>query len=200
MFSRRPEGRGSSWWWVDDPDFDLHNHITRVTLPGQGHLEQLQEFVAGQRSVPFDKSRPLWSMLLIDNVTLLDGTRGAAVMARFHHAIADGVRLVQVALSMCDLAEPPSPAKVGRKLRRSTTPTAIAGTAVRNVGHSAPFVRRRWEASRSRTRLLRRFASACSFCAASESTTALPLSRTVSASAEAAAPVAAAPAPSLLTK
>lgn len=136
VFSRRPEGRGSSWWWVDDPDFDLHNHITRVTLPGQGHLEQLQEFVAGQRSVPFDKSRPLWSMLLIDNVTLLDGTRGAAVMARFHHAIADGVRLVQVALSMCDLAEPPSPAKVGRKLRRSTTPTAIAGSAVRNVGHS----------------------------------------------------------------
>lgn len=136
VFSRRPERRGSSWWWVDDPDFDLHHHLTRVTLPGEGQLQQLQEFVAAQRSVAFDKSRPLWSMLLIDNVTLLDGTPGAAVMARFHHAIADGVRLVQVALSMCDLAEPPAPAKVGRKLRRSTTPGAIAGSAARNVGHS----------------------------------------------------------------
>ena len=136
VFSRRPERRGSSWWWVDDPQFDLHDHVVRVTLPGHGHLDELQAFVAGQRSVPFDKSKPLWSMLLIDNVTLLDGTRGAAVMARFHHAIADGVRLVQVALSMCDLAEPPAPAKVGRKLRRSTTPAAITTSVARNVGSS----------------------------------------------------------------
>lgn len=140
VFSRRPERRGSSWWWVDDPSFDLRRHVRRVTLPDPGDVDQLQAFVAAQRSVPFDKSMPLWSMVLVDNVTFADGTQGAAVMCRFHHAIADGVRLVQVALSMCDLEEPPAPAKVGRALRRSTTPAAIAASTARNVGRGVADV------------------------------------------------------------
>jgi diacylglycerol O-acyltransferase len=137
VFSRRPVRDGSAWFWEDDPDFDPSRHVTRVRLDDPGSLAQLQAFVAEQRSVPLDKDRPLWAMFTIDNVVFADGAEGAAVMSRFHHAMADGVRLVQVALGMCDLAEPPDPAKVGRKLRRSTTPVAIASSAVRNVGRGA---------------------------------------------------------------
>jgi len=140
VFSRRPQRRGSGWFWVDDPNFDLHDRVQRVTLPEPGDLAQLQAFVAAQRSVPFDKDKPLWAMFLIDNVTFDDGAQGAAVMSRFHHAIADGVRLVQVALSMCDLSEAPAPAKVGRKLRRSTTPAAIAASTARNVSRGVADV------------------------------------------------------------
>ena len=133
VFRRRPVQDGSSWYWEDDPDFDLRRQVTRVQLDDPGTVEQLQAFVASQRSVPLDKDRPLWSMFCIENIEFANGSRGAAVMARFHHAIADGVRLVQVALGMCDLAEPPNPAKVGRSLRRSTTPATIAASAARNV-------------------------------------------------------------------
>lgn len=132
VFARRPVRDGSGWAWEDDPAFTLADHLIRVTLPAPGSLTELQEFVAVQRSVPFDKTRPLWSMSLIDGLTLPDGTQGAAVMSRFHHAIADGVRLVQVALGMCDLQHAP-PSAVGRALRRSTTPAAIAASAARNI-------------------------------------------------------------------
>ena len=140
VFHRRPVRDGSAWYWEDDPTFDLARQVSRVTLADPGTLAELQEFVAGQRSVPLDKDRPLWAMFYVDNVTFADGARGAAVMARFHHAIADGVRLVQVALGMCDLAETPNPAKVGRALRRSTTPVSIATSALRNLGRGAADV------------------------------------------------------------
>ena len=134
VFRRRPVKDGSHWYWEDDPGFDVANHVVDVRLEAPGGIADLQAFVASQRSVPLDKSGPLWTMFLIENVVFADGTHGAAVMARFHHAIADGVRLVQVALEMCDLNEAPPPPKVGKKLRRSTTPTAIAGSALRTVG------------------------------------------------------------------
>jgi diacylglycerol O-acyltransferase len=38
-------------------------------------------------------------------VTLDDGTLGSAVVTRFHHAIADGVRLTQVLLGLCQAAD-----------------------------------------------------------------------------------------------
>jgi WS/DGAT/MGAT family acyltransferase len=137
VFHRRPEQDGSHWYWQDYPEFDVADHVHRVTLDEPGTLAELQAFVAAQRSVPLDKSRALWSMYLIDGLELPDGDRGAAVMARFHHAIADGVRLVQVALGMCDLVDTPKPAAVGRALRRSTTPLAVAGSALSNVARGA---------------------------------------------------------------
>ncbi len=135
--SRRPVQDGAHWYWEDYDGFDLAEHVRRVTLPDPGTVAELQAFVASRRSSPIDKSRALWELFLIDGVTFADGSHGAAVMGRFHHAIADGVRLVQVALGLCDLVDEPAPAKVGRRLRRSTTPLAIASSAARNVSRGA---------------------------------------------------------------
>ena len=44
----------------------------------------------------------MWVIFVVDRVRLDDGTIGSAVVCRFHHAMADGVRLTQVMLSMCD--------------------------------------------------------------------------------------------------
>lgn len=134
VFHRRPVQDGSTWYWEDDPDFDLSRHLVRHSVTESGGLPELQQYVAGQRSIPFDKSRPLWVLHLVDGVHFPNGDVGAAVMGRFHHAIADGVRLVQVTLGMCDMAEDAVPTKVGRKLRRSTTPVAVAASAAKNVG------------------------------------------------------------------
>ncbi len=140
VFGRRPVQDGSTWFWEDDPDFSLSHHVLRHTLADPGELSDLQTYVSSQRSIPIDKSRPLWVLHLIDNVTFPNGDVGAAVMGRFHHAIADGVRLVQVTLGMCDLTEEAGPTKVGRPLRRSTTPAAIATSAAKNVGRSVADV------------------------------------------------------------
>jgi diacylglycerol O-acyltransferase len=140
VFARRPVAEGSSWFWEDDPTFTIGDHVVRHTLPAPGELTDLQAYVSSQRSVPFDKSKALWTLHLIDGLTFPNGDVGAAVMGRFHHAIADGVRLVQVTLGMCDLAEEAGPTSVGRRLRRSTTPAAVAASAAKNVGRGVADV------------------------------------------------------------
>ncbi len=91
--------------WVSDPDFDISNHLLRADLPSPCTLTEAQEFVGAQRSRPLSKDKPLWEFHIIDNVVRDDGVTGAIVMVRFHHAIADGVRLVQVIFGLCDPIE-----------------------------------------------------------------------------------------------
>jgi diacylglycerol O-acyltransferase len=137
VFARVPVQREGRWYWEDDPAFDLAHHLVHWTLPHPGGVGDLQAYVAAQRSVPLDPSRPLWVMHLIDGVAYDDGDEGAALLGRFHHAIADGVRLVQVTLGLCDIPAEGTPAAVGRRLRRSTTPAAVAASATRNIGSAA---------------------------------------------------------------
>lgn len=136
VFRRRPVNDRGVWFWEDDPGFDLAEHVVGVTLE-RDDPHGLAEFVASQRSVPFDRARPMWSMFCIDNVAFADSSHGAAVMGRFHHSIADGVRLVQVALGMCDLVGDGSVTPVGRRLRRSHTPPQVAASAVRQLSRGA---------------------------------------------------------------
>lgn len=136
VFRCRAVQRDGGWAWEDDPNFRLDSVIHRVELPGAGGRDELQTFVAAQRSVPLPKDRPMWTMFLISNVGNADGTAGGAVLGRFHHSIADGIRLTQVFMGLCDLDEDAGPTAVGKNLRRSTTPTAIAVSTVRNVAAS----------------------------------------------------------------
>jgi len=82
--------------WEPDPAFDLDRHILAVTLPEPGRAG-LERFLSEQRGMPLPGDRPLW---LAHVVHELDG--GSAVVIRLHHAIADGIRLTQVALGLFD--------------------------------------------------------------------------------------------------
>jgi len=82
--------------WEDDPDFDVDRHLIRARLDGGGE-EAIQRYVGPHLSRPLDRSKPLWEMHLIDGY---DG--GAVVFCRFHHALADGIALAQVLLSLTD--------------------------------------------------------------------------------------------------
>jgi diacylglycerol O-acyltransferase len=103
------------WVWQPDPHFHLDRHLHRVRLPAPAGMPQLQEYVAEQRARPLDRDRPLWDITLVEEVTLDDGSPGAALVCRFHHAIADGVRLTQVMLSLCDTTDPHVAAMVARQ-------------------------------------------------------------------------------------
>lgn len=100
VLGRRAVRRGAHWTWQDDPGFDLNRLVTEVRLPPPSDMATLHRFVAEQRAVPLDRQGPLWRGLLVRPLRLDDGAQGAAVVTRFHHAIADGVRLTQVMLSM----------------------------------------------------------------------------------------------------
>ncbi len=114
VFGRKAVRRGTSWWWVDDPDLDVSRHVTVVRLPPGAAMRDVERHVAAGRSVAFDRDHPLWSAELLAPVRLDDGTTGSVIVTRFHHAIADGVRLTQVMLGMLDPDFASSVPKVAR--------------------------------------------------------------------------------------
>ncbi len=115
----------AAWSWQTDPHFDITRHLRRVELPSPAGVKELEAYVAERRSSPIDRDRPLWEVTLVERVVLEDGTEGSAIVARFHHAIADGVRLTQVMLSLCDTEDPQVSAMVGRA-RGAGGPLAVA--------------------------------------------------------------------------
>jgi WS/DGAT/MGAT family acyltransferase len=84
-------------YWCDDPHFDLAHHIKRLRLPGRGGKEALERFVADLASEPLDFNHPLWTVHIVEEY---EG--GAAVVFRWHHAMADGVALVGVTMTLVD--------------------------------------------------------------------------------------------------
>ena len=100
VFGRKAQRRGGTWLWIDDPAFDLARHVSVVELDEAVDMAGVQARVAHLRSQPMDRAHPLWSTTLIGPVVLSDGVTGSVIVTRFHHAIADGVRLTQVMLGM----------------------------------------------------------------------------------------------------
>ena len=117
------------WVWHVDPDFHLDRHIRRVRLPEPAGMAELERYVSEQRARPLDRDRPLWDIALVEQVTLDDGSSGSALVCRFHHAMADGVRLTQVMLSLCDTTDPHVAAKVARSTG-DLTPVSVAAGVV----------------------------------------------------------------------
>lgn len=120
--------------WEDDEDFDLDHHLHRATLDDPGDEATLQAFVEQQMQTPLDHGRPLWEMHLVDGYV-----DGAVVMARFHHALADGIALAQVLLSLTDeqpdgdlvAADADAPATRAETAPEPPAPTGLVGAATR---------------------------------------------------------------------
>ncbi len=132
QFGRRPR-------WETDPELDLSFHLRRIVLPPPADEACLRRLVGELMSVPLDPARPLWQFHWIENYG-----RGGAVLARIHHAVADGVALMNVLLSLTD--EEPGRARStygGRTVATGDSLTSLLGAA-----------RSRWGMTRRMTRLL----------------------------------------------
>jgi len=136
VFGCRARLGDSGWVWQPDPQFHLDRHLRRVHLPEPAGMPELELYVAEQRSRPLDRDRPLWDLSLVEHVTLDDGRAGAALICRFHHAIADGVRLTQVMLSLCDTTD----AHVTAMVARSRPPMGPRGIASAVAGATAEAI------------------------------------------------------------
>jgi WS/DGAT/MGAT family acyltransferase len=83
--------------WRADPDFDPDLHFHRVALPPPHDRGVLQAFVSDRLASPLDRDRPLWEVYCIDELG-----KGAAVLVRIHHSIADGIALARVMMLLTD--------------------------------------------------------------------------------------------------
>jgi diacylglycerol O-acyltransferase len=87
------EGRRPAPAWVDAPDFDVREHVRVVSVSEPASDEELRRIIAGVMEVRLDRSRPLWTIDVVDR--LADG--GVAVIWKIHHCMADGATAMRLA-------------------------------------------------------------------------------------------------------
>jgi len=118
---RRVPGNLTHPVWVDDPHFDLGNHIRREVLPPPGDGAQVRQLVARILSRPLDKRRPLWEMTVITGLH----SGQVVIVNRAHHAMVDGVSSVDILTLLLDAdpegytPDPPATAWAPRRMPSS---------------------------------------------------------------------------------
>ena len=95
--------------WIEDPNFDLGNHIKHVAVPKPGGTRELADLAAELNAIHLDRTRPLWEMWFIEG--LEDGR--FATLTKVHHAAIDGASGSEITVALFDLtpevAEHPLP-------------------------------------------------------------------------------------------
>jgi WS/DGAT/MGAT family acyltransferase len=94
-FRQRPVHIAGVWFWEDDAEFDLEQHLLRVGLPGDAGQRELQGLVSDLIATPLDPAKPMWQYHLVERFG-----EGSALILRIHHCYADGIALIQVMMSM----------------------------------------------------------------------------------------------------
>ncbi len=115
--------------WEYDPDFSLERHMFRVALDAPGDDAALQRHVEDCVHRPFDRRHPLWEVQLVDGYG-----SGAVVFFRIHHALADGIALTRVLLSLTDGEAEETPAEVSTD--STVGSLAAAGASLARQGAS----------------------------------------------------------------
>lgn len=90
--------------WVDDPDFDLDEHLHHHRIRKPGTMSELATFVGNYASTPLDHSRPLWDMVLIEGLV---GGR-IALVSKMHHVAVDGVSGTDLMAHLVDMSATPT--------------------------------------------------------------------------------------------
>jgi WS/DGAT/MGAT family acyltransferase len=90
--------------WVDDPEFDIDNHLRRAALPSPGGMREFGDFAADIISRQLHRDRPLWEMWVVEG--LEDGK--IALVTKMHHSTIDGVSGAELLGVLFDLEPNPS--------------------------------------------------------------------------------------------
>jgi diacylglycerol O-acyltransferase len=107
--------------WVDDGDFEIHNHLLRAALPAPGGDRELQQYASRVFSRPLDRRRPLWELYVIE------GLRAGrwAILTKTHHAMVDGISNVELLTALLDI-DPAVPDDFGEsRWQPEESPTAM---------------------------------------------------------------------------
>ena len=79
--------------WVDDPEFDIRDHVRARPATGTVSEDELRGICARMMQERLDRSKPLWTIDLLD--PLEDG--GTPLVWRIHHSMADGLMAMRLA-------------------------------------------------------------------------------------------------------
>ena len=89
--------------WVDDPEFQISNHVHGVALAEAAAQPEFEDLVEELFASPVDLHRPLWDLWLVTGLP----DRRVAIVFQLHHAVADGIAAAAIATAL--LAPPTEP-------------------------------------------------------------------------------------------
>lgn len=142
--------------WRTDPAFDARHHVSEISCAGPLDGPEMTALVEALHNRPLHSppsgplkgagvNRPPWDMTLI-----ACADQRTAVLVRVHHAMADGMRLMQAMLECND--DPEALASVraqaqqlaaARQAHRAAVspPTGVIGSLLGTIAHTLGFVR-----------------------------------------------------------
>ncbi|CAG4905378.1 unnamed protein product, partial [Acidithrix sp. C25] len=96
-----PFGLGEPYW-TNDANFNIDNHVKAGVLDSIDR-DRLVELAGEFISIPLDKARPLWEIMVLPH---LDKSRFALV-AKLHHTMIDGIMGIEVLANLFDFEANP---------------------------------------------------------------------------------------------
>jgi WS/DGAT/MGAT family acyltransferase len=111
--------------WIDDPHFDIANHVAEARIDEPGGERELMDCCARLLTVPLDRGHPLWKVWVLDGMA--DGR--VAMLIQMHHAMVDGLAgvavVVAVLFDVAPDAPPPEPPPPWRLQPAPAWPVAV---------------------------------------------------------------------------
>lgn len=107
--------------WAVDPDFDLHYHLRRINVPGDGSMRALFELCEQLAMTPLDPARPPWEGYLIEG--LADGK--SAYFVKAHHALTDGLGAILALAQLHSTSREPNAGKPQPPAPKVEEPSAL---------------------------------------------------------------------------
>jgi len=95
--------------WMDDDRFSLDYHLRHTALPRPGAREQLVALTSWIMQQPFDRTRPLWEMWIVEGLS----EDRLAVLSKVHHCMVDGIAGVELMQRMLSPDPKPAPLEAG---------------------------------------------------------------------------------------
>jgi diacylglycerol O-acyltransferase len=96
--------------WVDDPSFDIQQHVLAASVPSPGREAQLLATTEVLLERLLDRSRPLWEMWLLTGLA----ERKLAVLLKVHHSVTDGLGMLRIAKVLFDTSPGATAARASR--------------------------------------------------------------------------------------
>lgn len=96
-------------YWVDDPDFDLSQHLHRTALPRPGGWKELRYLASRLFSQQLDRERPLWEFIFVEGLDAIPQVpKGSvALISKVHHAGFDGKSGADLMTMLYDVSATP---------------------------------------------------------------------------------------------
>jgi diacylglycerol O-acyltransferase len=90
--------------WVDDPTFDIANHVRFCGLSRPGSDVELSNLSAELLGKSLSRKRPMWDLTFVQG---LEDDK-VAVIERLHHSMADGLAAAELAAILLDVSPEPA--------------------------------------------------------------------------------------------